>query len=254
MYPNRFKSIELFLPKLRYVRAGFVMIEVIVGIVITALFIGISMQFMVFSSLLKGRSQQYSEAMTWIQENLEDIKYQASKYKLSSLSSTAAVVNSSTISLSSAQDFEVNDRIKVGTDTTTYTISSISVNTLTISPNVAVASLASSPVVVTKSIRCNRVATPVTITTGFADGFRDRLLGSDLSITSSNVDTTKTSTKSGKQYRLRRTISLVNVAPYNTIQIDYQVSETYGSASFGVSITDTYAEVVPPTAFLCPQQ
>ena len=253
MCPNRFKSIELFLPKSRDVRAGFVMIEVIVGIVITALFIGISMQFMVLSSLLKGRSQQYSEAMTWIQENLEDIKYQASKYKLSSLSSTAAVVNSSTISLSSAQDFEVNDRIKVGTDTTTYTISSISVNTLTISPNVAVASLASSPVVVTKSIRCNRVATPVTITTGFADGFRDRLIGSPLAVTSSNTDITKTSTKSGKPYRLRRTISLVNVDPYNTIKIDYQVSEAYGDGSFGVLIADTYAEVVPPTSFSCPQ-
>ena len=253
MCPNHFKSIELFLPKSRDVRAGFVMIEVIVGIVITALFIGISMQFMVLSSLLKGRSQQYSEAMTWIQENLEDLKYQASKYKLSYLSSTAAVVNSSTISLSSAQDFEVNDRIKVGTDTTIYTISSISVNTLTISPNVAVASLASSPVVVTKSIRCNRVATPVTITTGFADGFRDRIIGSTLSVTSSDTDTTKTSSKSGKQYRLRRTISLVNIAPYNTIQINYQVSEAYGDGSFSVLIADTYAEVVPPTSFSCPQ-
>lgn len=253
MCPNCFKSIELFLPKSRDVRAGFVMIEVIVGIVITALFIGILMQFMVFSSLLKGRSQQYSEAMAWIQEDLEDIKYQASKYKLSSLSSTAAVVNSSTILLSSAQDFEVNDRIKVGTDTTTYTISSISVNTLTISPNLAVASLASSPVVVTRSIRCNRVATPVTITTGFADGFRDRIIGSTLSVTSSDTDTTKTSIKSGKQYRLRRTILLVNVAPYNTIQINYKVSEAYGSGSFGVLIADTYAEVVPPTSFSCPQ-
>ena len=61
------------------------MIEVLVGILITTLFIGISMQFMVLSSLLKARSQQYSEAMSWIQEDLEDIKYQASKYKLSSL-------------------------------------------------------------------------------------------------------------------------------------------------------------------------
>ena len=41
------------------------MIEVIVGIVITALFIGILMQFLGFSSLLKGRSQQNSEEPTF---------------------------------------------------------------------------------------------------------------------------------------------------------------------------------------------
>ena len=230
------------------------MMEVLVGIVITTLFIGISMQFMVLSSLLKARSQQYSEAMSWIQEDLEDIKYQASKYKLSSLDSTAAVINSSTISLSSAQGFEVNDRIKIGTDTTTYTTSAVNANTLTISPNLAVASPASSPVVLTQSIRCNLVTTPVTITTGFADGFRDRIIGSTLSVTSSDTDTIKISSKSGKQYRLRRTISLVNVAPYNTIQINYQVSEAYGSGSFGILIADTYVEVVPPTSFSCPQQ
>ena len=251
---NRFQSIELFLAKSRGTRAGFVMIEVIVGIVITALFVGISMQFMVLSSLLKGRSQQYSEAMAWIQEDLEDIKYQASKYKLSSLSSSNAAVNSSNISLSSAHDFEVNDRVKIGADPIIYTITSINVNTLTISPNLVVASPASSAVVLTNSIRCNRVATPVTISTGFADGFRDRIIGSILAVTSSDTDTTKTSTKSGKQYLLRRTISLVDVAPYNTIQIAYQVSEAYGSASFGVAIADTSAEVVPPTALLCPQQ
>lgn len=248
---NHHQKNKLLPSKLRATRSGFVMIEVIMGILIMTLFIGIAMQFMVFSSLLKARAQQYSESMAWIQQDLEEIKYQASKYKSSSLSDTTAAINSSTIVLSSAHDFQVDDKLKIGTDSTTYTIGSISGNTLTISPNLAVASPASAPVVTTESIRCNKTATPATITTGFADGFRDRIIGSDSSATSSDIDTTKTSTRNGKQFRLRKTISIVNVAPYNTLQIDYRVAEIYGSAAFGISIADTYAEVVPPTSFSC---
>jgi type II secretory pathway pseudopilin PulG len=120
-------------------QAGFAMIEVLVGMLIMTLFIGISMQFMVYSSLLKARAQQYSEAMTWIQQDLEQLKYQASGYK-SNVLKVAATAASTSIALTSSQNFEVNDKITIGADPTVYTISSIAGNNLTIAPPVSVPS------------------------------------------------------------------------------------------------------------------
>jgi hypothetical protein len=94
---------------------------------------------------------------------------------------------------------------------------------------------------------------PISITTGFADGFRDRVVGSDLSTTSNYSDINKTSSKTGKQYRVRRTLSLANIAPYNVVQVNYSVAEIYGTGSFGISVVDLYAEVVPNTSFACPE-
>lgn len=249
---NRNQIKLLLLKSCRARQSGFTMIEVLVGMIILTLFIGIAMQGMVFASLLKSRAQQYSEAMNWIQQDLEEIKYQATKYKANVLSANAAV-NSTSIALSSADSFEVNDKIQIGTDTTTYTITNISGNALTISPNLAVDIPANSPVLATESVRCNKSATPATITTGFADGFRDRVVGSDLSTTSNYSDINKNSSKTGKQYRVRRTLSLANIAPYNVVQVNYSVAEIYGTGSFGISVVDLYAEVLPNTSFACPE-
>jgi type II secretory pathway pseudopilin PulG len=231
-------------------RSGFALIEVVVGILIMTLFIGVAMQFMVYSSLLKAPAQQYTEAMTWIQQDLEEIKYQATRYKSNSLS-TAATAASASISLVSAQSFQVNDKLKIGTDPTEYTINNISGNSLTITPVLTIAIPTNAPVTVIASTRCGN--TPATIMTGFADGFRDMIVGSDLAATSSDVDTNKISNRSGKRFRLRRKMSLSNIAPFNVAQVNYTVSEIYGAGAFGISVADTYAEIVPSTSFSCPE-
>ncbi len=250
MRSNHHHQIRVLLRTSSRSQAGFAMIEVLVGMMIMTLFIGISMQFMVYSSLLKARSQQYAEAMTWIQQDLEQLKYQATGYK-SNVLKVAATVASSSISLTSAQNFEVNDKVTIGADSTVYTISAIAGNTLTIAPAITVASPINAPVVASESVRCNKLATPATITTGIADGFRDSIVGSDLSVTSSNTDTTKTSNLTNKKFRFRRTISIANIVPYNVSQINYNVSEVYSGGSFGISVADVYAEIVPSISFSC---
>ena len=247
---NYYQKQKIVLPCLNRNQSGFVLIEVLSGILIMTLFVGVAMQFMVYSSLLKARAQQYSEAIAWIQQDLEEIKYQATRYKSSSLSAAAAI-GSTSISLSSAQSFEVNDKLKIGTDPTEYTINSISGSSATITPSLTIANPTGTFVMAIDSNRCG--ATPATITTGFADGLRDTIVGSNLSIVTSDLDTTKISTRTNQQFRLRRTISLANITPYNLVQVNYSVTQSYGSGSFGISVADTYAEVVPNTSFYCPE-
>lgn len=143
---------QLFL-KSRRSDSGFTMMEVIVGIVMVTLFTGIAMQSMAIATLLKARAQQYSEAIAWIQQDLEDIKYQATIYKFTSLTA-AATIGQSSISVAAANDFEINDKLKIGTGSITYTITNISGNNLTISPGLTIDLPVSSTVVANQSIRC----------------------------------------------------------------------------------------------------
>ncbi len=58
---------------------GFTLVEVMVGILITVTFVGAAMQALVVASLFKVRAQEYSEATTWIQEDLESVRFEASQ-------------------------------------------------------------------------------------------------------------------------------------------------------------------------------
>lgn len=71
----------MFKPKLPQQEQGFTLVEVLVAILITTLFVAVSMQAMVLAAVFKTRAQQYAEATTWIQEDLENVKYRASRYK-----------------------------------------------------------------------------------------------------------------------------------------------------------------------------
>lgn len=60
---------------------GFTLVEVLIAILITTLFVAVSMQAMVFAAVFKARAQQSAEATTWIQEDLEKVRFEASQYK-----------------------------------------------------------------------------------------------------------------------------------------------------------------------------
>lgn len=60
---------------------GFTLVEVLIAILITTLFVAVSMQAMVFAAVFKARAQQTAEATTWIQEDLEKVRFEASQYK-----------------------------------------------------------------------------------------------------------------------------------------------------------------------------
>lgn len=250
-FSNHHKKLKLFLVTTKRSHAGFTMLDSIVGILVISLFVGLAMQGLAVGALLKANARNYSEALAWIQQDMENIKYQAATYKSNSLS-LAAAANASSIVVASASDFETNDLINIGSDATYYTISSINGNTLAISPNLAASIPVNAKVVATQSVRCGTSANPPTITTGFADGLRDKLAGTNSTATSNNYDITETSSKSGKQFRLRRSTTLVNAYPYNLLQVDYTVSEIIGNSSFGVSMADLHTEILPDTALSCP--
>lgn len=71
----------MFKPKLPQQEQGFTLVEVLVAILITTLFVAVSMQAMVLAAVFKSRAQEFAQATTWIQEDLENVKYLASRYK-----------------------------------------------------------------------------------------------------------------------------------------------------------------------------
>jgi type II secretory pathway pseudopilin PulG len=59
--------------------AGFTLVDVMVGILLSLIFLGVAMQSIVMSTYLRVKSQGDSEATVWIQEDIERIKYEASR-------------------------------------------------------------------------------------------------------------------------------------------------------------------------------
>ncbi len=58
---------------------GFTLIEVLTGMLLMSAFLGAALQSMVLSTALKVKSQDVSETMTWIQEDLERLRYEANR-------------------------------------------------------------------------------------------------------------------------------------------------------------------------------
>lgn len=59
---------------------GFTLTEVLVAILITSVFVATAMQAVVIAAVMRVKAKQYAEATTWIQQDLEDVKFQASQY------------------------------------------------------------------------------------------------------------------------------------------------------------------------------
>lgn len=148
--------------------------------------------------------------------------------------STAA--GGSSINVASVSDFAVNDTLKVGSDNEAYTVSSISGNTLTITPNLATSQSSGAEVIATKS--CNSRS----IVAKFAEHLED--------IARRNPPvTTKSFNLTAKEFRLTRTISPSTAnEPYNVLKVTYDVSPTSG----GSSVANFYTEVIPNAALQCP--
>jgi prepilin-type N-terminal cleavage/methylation domain-containing protein len=65
--------------KVKNQKQGFTLVEVLVGILLMAAFTGTAMQAIVSATAFKVKAQELSEATVWIQEDLELVRYQASK-------------------------------------------------------------------------------------------------------------------------------------------------------------------------------
>ncbi|HCF25810.1 MAG TPA: prepilin-type cleavage/methylation domain-containing protein [Cyanobacteria bacterium UBA11049] len=68
-------------PKLPQQEQGFALTEVLISLLIISLFIAVTMQATLIAAIFKAKAEQHDEAITWIQEDLEFVKHQASEYK-----------------------------------------------------------------------------------------------------------------------------------------------------------------------------
>lgn len=231
-------------PKSLQQEQGFALVEVLVAILITTLFVAVSMQAMLVAAVLKARAQEFTEATTWIQEDLENVKYSAASLQYTSLVDeteiyptgveTAPLLHETTdrkLYVASVDGFEVNDALKVGTDSSSNTISSIDTANKTITLSAELGTTQPKGALVTATTRCNLART-----TGFADRLRDQVTGSNKNTVSNdfeNPPSTGNNLTSGdplkskltsKKFSLTRTIIIPDSAPYNVLEVSYSVA------------------------------
>jgi type II secretory pathway pseudopilin PulG len=124
-----------------------------------------------------------------------------------------------------------------------YTIASTASNTVTFDRALEDTEVANAPI---RLYRCKAESRDA----GLADGLRDKLAGSNQTGTSTTVvlDGTQTKAKSGKQFTVERVMSVVDIAPFNLLQVSYEVDPPLGSPS---PIDAFVTRIIPEVAFFC---
>ncbi|PSB46127.1 hypothetical protein C7B80_14565 [Cyanosarcina cf. burmensis CCALA 770] len=231
--------------RLQLAEQGFSLFEVLIAILVTTIFISIAMQAMVFAAVFKVKAQEYAEATTWIQEDLENVKYQADnlQFPQTTLAVTVAV-GVSPITGSAATSFPSSGKLQVGLDTTSYAFTRVA-NVLTLTPPLVLAQASEAAII--DITMCTASTKP----DGLADSLRDKVTGSNQTSDSNYVDKALNSKFTNKSYLLRRTTTIANTSPYNVLQIKYEVSPgaTFDSSKL-IATFDT--EVIPNVTFKCP--
>jgi prepilin-type N-terminal cleavage/methylation domain-containing protein len=60
---------------------GFTLVEVMVAIMVSSIFVAITMQSIVTAAFFRARAEQFDEAVNWIQEDLESVIKRAGRYE-----------------------------------------------------------------------------------------------------------------------------------------------------------------------------
>ena len=225
---------------------GFTLLEVLVAIVVITAFINVALMGLVTAALFKSKAKAYSNGITWIQADLEAVRDKAAN--LSILSANAAAAQRVVV-LESAVGLANNDQVRIGTDSTTYTIQSISGNSLTLTANLAITQSANASV--TAVSKCAAKS----IDAGFAYYLQQNLpqLANQLTNTTSptTTDTTSGQYISGKQYTVSRRSTIASNAstpPYEVLRLSYTVTPQNNS---NVKVASMYSEVVPSAFYQC---
>ena len=214
--------VRFFKKKLPQREQGFTLAEVLIAIIITTLFVGVTMQGMVIAVLFRVKAQEYTEATSWIQEDLEDVKYKADNFQFPQTRLTAdATAGSSSITVSSSPNpssiFAANDTLKVGLDPANYKVTAINGNSFTITPKLGTTQFPNAAVIATKM--CNASAKNA----GLANGLRDIVTGASTADSNYSVPDLTRTIRTGKILSLRRTTTLSDDLPYNVLQVSYVV-------------------------------
>jgi len=259
-----------FKQKLLQPEQGFTLVEVLVAILVATLFVTVTMNMMVAAAMLKARARQYTAGINALQEDSEQVKYKASTYEDTSttLSLPAAPSASSiTVVPIPGTGYANNETLRVGSDSTNYTISSISGNTFNITPALAQAQPVGTTVVRTQ--RCGTTATPATQTTGYANGLSSNMptpvgtstypvtisgpsvLGFQALLNSSN--TTIKIQAGGTKLWLLRKATPKNKTPFNVLELYYAAVPELSNGTPSTSpVATLYTEVMPDAALKCP--
>jgi type II secretory pathway pseudopilin PulG len=83
------------LDKQRRSAQGFTLTEVIVSLVMVVSFVVATMQAMMLAAIFSSRAEQYDRSFTWIQEDLELVRFKASEYEKNAFPSTRCSVTTS---------------------------------------------------------------------------------------------------------------------------------------------------------------
>ncbi|PSM46243.1 hypothetical protein C7Y66_26045 [Chroococcidiopsis sp. CCALA 051] len=246
----------MFKAKLLKQEQGFTIIEVLIAILIAIVFVTVAMQMMVMAAMFKVRAQESVEATAWIQEDLENVKYQAANYQYAQLKDEASgddkhEFTDTILHVSSVDNFSVGNNLIIGNDSNNHIIQSVdstaSPPTITLTTALGTDWSTNTPVVaITK---CNPGTDK---SAGFADGLRDLVSGTNETADSNYVDETRNSKLfTNKSYTLRRTTTIHDISPYRVLEIKYEVSpgSTFNSTKVIASFN---TEVIPNAALQCP--
>lgn len=231
-------------PKSLQKNQGFTLVEVLVAILITTLFISAAMQTMVIAAIFKIKAQEFTEATNWIQTDLEEVKYKAANFQFpqTTLAANVTTLPASSITGVAATSFPTNGSLRVGLDATSYTFSR-SGNTLNITPSLV------KPQVSGAAIMDTTMCNATTRNAGLANGLRDIVTVAS-SDDSNYVESTKTF-RTGKTFTMRKTTTTSANPPYNVLQIKYEVSPG-ATLDSSKTIARFDTEVIPNVAFQCP--
>lgn len=65
--------------------AGFTLVEIIVSMVLTLIFLSVTMQIFISAAYLRAKANEYSDAHNWIQEDFEQILTKAKRYEMQAI-------------------------------------------------------------------------------------------------------------------------------------------------------------------------
>lgn len=243
--------------RLKPAEQGFSLVEVLVAILITTLFVSVAMQAMVIAAVFKAKAQEYAEATTWIQTDLEEnVKYKAAIFQFlqTTLSADVTTVPASTISINTPNadiinSFEINSTFRVGLDPTSYKITNVTgsgtTRTLTISPNLGSAQVANAAIVATE--KCN----PSTQNRGLADKLRDSITGTNITNNDNVFSPAPKTFRTGKQFIMSRTTTLSATYPYSVLEVSYSVAPQTAHTTLTAATTaaSTTLSVTSATGF-----
>jgi prepilin-type N-terminal cleavage/methylation domain-containing protein len=211
--------------KLPHQDQGFTLVEVLVAILITTVFVAVAMQAVVIAAVFKARAKQFSEATNWIQEDVESVRQRATIVGYTTLSSaptTNATTTPPTSSLSvppATTGFVAGNQVQIGTISgTLYTISTISGNTITVTPALTATQISATPAgtpvsVVTTGSTNTTLCYANASTNGFGSLLSNNLLAVPSETSNSSNPNSGTKTITGGTYTLTRIATARSAAP-----------------------------------------